>query len=146
MVLPALLTVVALVALATAAGLVGRARTGRVRRAPTDRVDVAALGVAAASGERATLLQFSTAMCAPCVSTARLLAGLAAETPGVAHVDVGLEELPHLADRFGILQTPTTLLLDAEGVVRGRIAGAPRPHEVRRSLEHLLEVPDVPIR
>src|SRR3954451_18065399 len=45
-------------------------------------------------GERATLLQFSSAFCAPCRATRRTLADVAGLVPGVVHVEVDAE--PHL--------------------------------------------------
>ncbi|MGH3444305.1 MAG: thioredoxin family protein, partial [Nocardioidaceae bacterium] len=42
-------------------------------------------------GERATLLQFSSAFCAPCRVTRRVLADVAQVVPGVAHVEVDAE-------------------------------------------------------
>ena len=41
-------------------------------------------------GSRATLLQFSSAFCAPCRATRRVLAEIAEVVPGVAHVEVDL--------------------------------------------------------
>jgi len=40
-------------------------------------------------GERATLLQFSSAFCAPCRATRRILADVSSAVPGVAHVRPG---------------------------------------------------------
>lgn len=134
----AALLLLGLVALTTATGLVLRARAGRVRRARgADLLTPAEVG-AAAFGDRATLVQFSTAFCAQCPGTARVLGGIAAEHPGVEHVDVDLGARPELADRFGVLQTPTTLLLDAHGTVRGRIGGPARPAEVRGAIDRIL--------
>jgi thiol-disulfide isomerase/thioredoxin len=123
----------ALVLASTAAGFVHRARTGRVRAA-SGRITAAALGATGPLGRRATLVQFSTPTCATCPGTARLLAGLAAEHPGVLHLEVDLTRHPDVADRFRVLQTPTTLLVDAGRSVRARIGGAPR----REALEHEL--------
>ncbi len=69
----------------------------------------------AARGERATLLQFSSAFCAPCRATRRILADVSSAVPGVAHVEVDAEEHLDLVRRLGILRTPTTLVLDAAG-------------------------------
>jgi thiol-disulfide isomerase/thioredoxin len=134
----ALLTVVALVALATVLGLVWRARNGRLRTADgAVRLAAADLG-AARLGSRATLVQFSTEFCAQCPGTARVLAGIAAEHDGVDHLDVDLTTRPQLARRFDVLQTPTTLLVDGAGRVRGRISGAARPTDVRDALDLIL--------
>jgi thiol-disulfide isomerase/thioredoxin len=127
-----------LVAVATLLGLVWRARTGRARTARTGEV-VAPEDIGAGSfGDRATLLQFSTQVCAPCRSTARVLEGVAGEHDGVRHVEVDLTERPELADRFRVLQTPTTLVLDGAGAVRARIGGAARPGDVRTTLDRII--------
>jgi thiol-disulfide isomerase/thioredoxin len=133
----------ALVLLATALGLLTRLRDGRIRRPGSAARLVPAEVGADRFGERATLLQFSTELCAPCRATNRLLAGTAAGRPGVAHVDVDLTRQPRLADRFRILQTPTTLLLDSTGAVRARIGGVPREAALLSTLDALLEDPHV---
>ena len=42
-----------------------------------------------------------------------------------------------LVEEFGILRTPTVLVLDREGVVRHRIVGAARKDEVLDALEQV---------
>lgn len=85
-------------------------------------------------GERATLLQFSSAFCAPCRATRRVLADVAAAVPGVVHVEVDAEQHLDVVRRLGILRTPTTLVLDADGVERARAAGAPTKVQVLSQL------------
>ena len=89
-------------------------------------IDLSELGSASVLGERATLLQFSTQFCSICPGTARLLKTVAEASDSVTHVEVDLSDRPDLANRFAVLQTPTTLILDADGVPRARIGGAPR--------------------
>lgn len=129
----------ALVVLTSVLGLVARARTGRVSRADPASISPESLGLAGGFGPRATLVQFSTEFCAPCRATARLLDRVAAESDGVAHVEIDLTRDPALARRFQVLQTPTTLIVDAEGVARARIGGAPQPGALRDRLHRLLE-------
>jgi thiol-disulfide isomerase/thioredoxin len=81
-------------------------------------------------GEKATLLQFSSAFCAPCRATRRVLADVALAVPGVAHVEVDAEHHLELVRRLGVLRTPTTLVLDARGVEFTRATGAPRKEQV----------------
>lgn len=81
-------------------------------------------------GERATLLQFSSAFCAPCRATRRILADVAETVPGVVHVEIDAEHHLELVRRLGILRTPTTLVLDAAGREVTRAAGAPRTEQV----------------
>jgi thiol-disulfide isomerase/thioredoxin len=123
-----------LVALATALGFVWRARTGRVRELIGDIVRLPEVPLRG----RATLLQFSTEVCAPCVPTRRVLGEIAASTDGVSHIDFDLTHRPDIAARFNVLQTPTTLILDATGAVRARIGGAPRQADVRSALATIL--------
>ncbi|WP_431277571.1 TlpA family protein disulfide reductase [Leifsonia poae] len=139
----ALAVLLGLVAAATGAGLVWRSRTGRVRTSRSnERITAHEVG-AASFGTNATLLQFSTEFCAPCRATARVLAEIEGERAGVAHREIDLTHRPDLANRFGILQTPTTLILDGAGTVRARIGGAARVDDVRSTLDDLLRSPHV---
>jgi thiol-disulfide isomerase/thioredoxin len=85
-------------------------------------------------GSRATLLQFSSAFCAPCRATRRVLAEVAEVVPGVAHVEIDAEQHLDLVRRLGVLRTPTTLVLDAQGREVTRAAGAPRKEQVLAAL------------
>ena len=137
--------VVAVVA-ASAFGLFRAARDGRfrgthaVRGAEADVAPAASQSVLAGAdiehelGERATLLQFSTAFCAPCRATRRVLAEVAEVVPGVAHVEVDAEHHLDLVRRLGVLRTPTTLVLDADGREVSRAAGAPTKDAVLATL------------
>jgi thiol-disulfide isomerase/thioredoxin len=127
--------VVAAVALATALGLLWRARAGRVRSDGRELAEVASAH--GDLGARATLLQFSTEFCSPCRATARLLGDLAGRRDGLAYVEVDLTDRPDLAQRLNILQTPTTFVLDARGRSRARIGGAPRLPELLATLDAL---------
>jgi thiol-disulfide isomerase/thioredoxin len=86
-------------------------------------------------GERATLLQFSSAFCAPCRATRRVLSDVAGVVPGVAHVEVDAEQHLDLVRRLGIARTPTTLVLDAAGREVTRASGPPRKEQVLAALE-----------
>ena len=99
---------------------------GRVRKVSgREVVRAKEIGVTAL-GSKATLLQFSTEVCAPCRATARVLdRARRASTSRVEHVDLDITHRPDLAARFSVLQTPTTLILDRDGTVRARIGGAP---------------------
>ena len=85
-------------------------------------------------GERATLLQFSSAFCAPCRATRRVLADVADATPGITHIDVDAEHHLDVVRRLGVLRTPTTLVLDAHGRELGRASGVPTKDLVLRAL------------
>ncbi|MBB4899782.1 thiol-disulfide isomerase/thioredoxin [Streptomyces griseostramineus] len=96
------------------------------------RLEAAELG--ARLGERATLVQFSTAFCAPCRATRRVLGEVAGMVPGVAHVEIDAEARLELVRRLGILRTPTVLVLDADGRVVQRAVGQPRKADVIAAL------------
>ncbi len=122
-------------AAASAYGVLYRRRSGRVRVRGRDgdkRVGAAELGEGL--GERATLVQFSSAFCAPCRATRRVLADVAEMVPGVAHVEIDAEEHLDLVRRLDILKTPTVLVLDAEGRIVRRATGQPRKADVIAAL------------
>ena len=108
-----------------------RDRAGREHRLRLTPADIGALG------ERATLLQFSSAFCTPCRATRVILGEVSATTPGVIHIDIDAEERLELVRKVGILSTPTTLILDSKGFEIARAVGAPRKAQVLASLEAL---------
>ncbi|MWK34544.1 thioredoxin [Actinomadura sp. J1-007] len=85
-------------------------------------------------GERATLLQFSSAFCAPCRATRRVLGEVAEMVDGVSHVELDAEAHLALVRRFNVLRTPTVLVLDREGNVLRRASGQPRKADVIAAL------------
>ena len=144
----AVAVLVGVLALATALGLVLRARTGRARptrtndtRTTTTDPTTADLAPAEAFGTEATLVQFSTPTCARCPATRRQLDALAAEHPGVTRLEIDLAERPELARRFAVMQTPTVLLLDRGRAVHTRFGGPPRPAELTAALDAVLPAP-----
>jgi thiol-disulfide isomerase/thioredoxin len=104
------------------------------RRPMTPWTHVAAAVPSAQLGERATLLQFSSAFCAPCRATRRTLSDVAGLVPGVAHVEVDAEHHLDLVRTLGIVRTPTTLVLDSGGREVTRATGAPRRDQVLAAL------------
>ncbi len=102
---------------------------GQVR---VNRLDIAQLGVEL--GERATLVQFSSAFCQPCRATRRTLAEVAAMVEGVAHVEIDAEAHLTLVRALDISATPTVLVLDASGRIVGRATGQPRTVDVVAAL------------
>ena len=129
-----LLIVGGAVVLALAFGLYRRATDGRARAVATaTRLTAGDLG--ADLGDRATFVQFSTAVCAPCRTTRAVLGAVAAGNDDVVHVDA--ESRLELVERFDVTRTPTVLVLDGDGVVRHRIVGAPRRADVLGALAAL---------
>ncbi|WP_055699783.1 MULTISPECIES: thioredoxin family protein [Streptomyces] len=90
-------------------------------------------------GERATLVQFSSAFCQPCRATRRVLADVAAMVPGVSHVEIDAEERLALVRELRVLKTPTVLVLDAAGREVRRAAGQPRKADVIAALGQAVE-------
>lgn len=138
---------VAAVVLAVAFGLLrlltdGRFRgTHKVKGAPaTDAHPVSVLhgeDIEHELGSRATLLQFSSAFCAPCRATRRTLSDVAGLVDGVEHVEIDAEHHLELVRRLGILRTPTTLVLDEHGREVTRAQGAPTKEQVLTALSRI---------
>ena len=89
-------------------------------------------------GERATLVQFSSAFCAPCRATRRVLTEVAGLVPGVSHVEIDAEDHLDLVRELDILKTPTVLVLDAEGRIVRRASGQPRKADIIAALGEAL--------
>jgi thiol-disulfide isomerase/thioredoxin len=122
----------AVLVLATASGFAWRRRDGRMRESAVPRLTEADLGQPL--GARATLLQFSSAFCAPCRATRQLLADVAGRSDGVAHVEVDVATRMDLARQLDIRRTPTVLVLGPRGQVTCRASGLPRRAEVVAAL------------
>ncbi|MEE1664814.1 TlpA family protein disulfide reductase [Streptomyces sp. NPDC003631] len=130
-----LVVCVAVLVLASAYGVLHRRRSGRVRvRGRDDGKRLGAAELGDGLGERATLVQFSSAFCAPCRATRRTLTEVAAMVPGVTHVEIDAEQRLELVRALDILKTPTVLVLDAEGRIVRRATGQPRKADVIAAL------------
>lgn len=118
----------AVLVLALAGGFVWRRRDGRLTEARQQMLTVADVGQPL--GARATLLQFSSAFCAPCRATRQLLADVAARTDGVAHVELDVADRLDLVRRLDIRRTPTVFVLGPQGQIARRASGLPRRDDV----------------
>lgn len=132
-----LLVLAGVVLAATAAGLVMRARAGQARDVVSgDRLRAAELG--APLGREATFVQFSSPTCTSCRGVRRVLGELVDEElaggRAVTHVELDATERLDLARRFGIMRTPTVLVLDPAGAVVRRVSGALTPAQARAAL------------
>lgn len=133
-----LVVAVGALAVATAVGLWWRARNGRVRAASSGvavtpgEVSTADLGVAL--GTRATLVQFSSAFCAPCRGTRQVLADVARMVDGVNHVEIDAQARLDLVRKLDVRRTPTTFVLSPDGHVTHRASGQPRKADVIAAL------------
>lgn len=118
----------------------GRIRTGRAAK-PTPADELPEPIRAALDPDAAvTLVQLSTTFCTSCRQAEKLLTTFAAETPGVAHIELDVTDEPAVATKVGVMRTPTTLALTADGTELLRVGGVPRretlldalrPHLVR---------------
>lgn len=114
-----------------------RGRETEVREQGTGRV-LGADELGAGLGERATLVQFSTAFCQPCRATRRTLAEVAAMVDGVAHIEIDAEDHLDLVRELDVVRTPTVLVLDGKGRVVRMAAGQPRRADVIAALGRAL--------
>ena len=124
-----LIALVVVLAAASAAGVALRQRQGRFhqpapghdRPSSADALSAADLG--APLGARATLVQFSTEVCAYCGPARALLTEVARERDGVSFVEIDAAERMDLTRRLRVLSTPTVLVLDALGGITSRASG-----------------------
>jgi thiol-disulfide isomerase/thioredoxin len=119
-----LVAVAAVLVIGIVVGLWRRRKDGRMSEAadhvaPSIRV---ALGVEPAP---VTLLQFSSAFCAPCRAVRRISAEVAGLIPGVQHIEVDAESHLDEVRALNIWRTPTLLVLDADGRITKRATGVP---------------------
>ncbi len=148
-----LIALAAALLVATALGVALRRRAGRFRspRASTagtagtaNRAEAGALTEAdlgSSLGAHATLVQFSTAFCAPCRPTRQVLAQVAAMADGVTHVEIDAASRLDLVQRLRINSTPTTLVLGPDGAVIRRAVGLPRKADVIAALGPVISGP-----
>ncbi len=133
---PSLTGLAAALAVALAVGLAWRRGSGRLRKAGGERIAAADLG--SPLGSRATLVQFSSAFCAPCRATRRTLSDVAGMIDGVAYIEVDAQSRLALVRRLNILRTPTVLVLDPAGRIRRRASGQPRRADVIAALGEVI--------
>ena len=103
----------------------------------SERLSVQQIGaqqIGASLGERATLVQFSSAFCAPCRATRALLTDVASGLEGVEAVEIDAESHLDLVRELDVMRTPTTFVLDARGMIVTRAAGLPKRDQVLRVL------------
>ena len=80
-----------------------------------------------------TVVQFSTAFCAPCRATKARLQQLQATRPGLAVVQVDAESHLDEVRELDVRRTPTLFYLDRDGRLIGRSSGAPAAGGADRS-------------
>jgi hypothetical protein len=139
-----LIVLAVVLAAATGAGLVLRKRRGKFNAAPSvgravDPVVLTAGELGAPLGPRATLVQFSTELCANCPPTRRMLGQVALDRAGVELVEVDAAARLDLARRLNVYATPTILVLGPDGAIASRASGQPRKADVLAAVDSLLE-------
>ena len=126
---------VIVLAIASAYGLWYQRSRGAIRTAkavPGHRLGADVLGEAL--GSRATMVQFSSAFCAPCRATHALLSQMVLAMEDVKHIHIDAESHLELVRQLDIRSTPTTLFLNSDGIEVGRAAGTPKREQVLTAL------------
>lgn len=124
------IVVLLVLALASGFGLYRKYSEGRVRS--TEQSIDHGIGEL---GEKGTILQFSSAFCAPCRAAKVISGEVAAIVPGVKHIEIDAESNLDLVRTFNVMRTPTLFVLDKQGRVSARIAGVPRKNELLIALD-----------
>ena len=142
-----LIALAAALLVATVLGVAMRRRAGQFRppspgtsAKPAGALTEADLG--AGLGRQATLVQFSTAFCAPCRPTRQILAQVADMVDGVTHVEIDAAARMDLVQRLRINSTPTVLVLDSDGAIVKRATGLPRKADVIAALGPVVRAED----
>jgi thiol-disulfide isomerase/thioredoxin len=130
-----LLIAVAVLAVAAVAGLIWRVRSGRLHVSEPARVPA---GILPEPAGAVTLLQFSSATCAPCRQVRAACADLAGGLNGVRHVEIDAEERLDAARALNVWRLPTLLVVDREGRVARRAVGVPDRTELKAAVTEVL--------
>lgn len=136
-----LAVLVGTLALVAVAGLVLRARDGRLRTGGTASGGWAFVEHRPGVGERVLLLQLSSPICTPCRQTAALLTDLTARTPGLVHREIDVADRPDVAGELGVMRTPTVVAFDRGGNELLRVSGVPRIADLTAELDPELRGP-----
>lgn len=121
---------VVVLSVATVFGLWWRSRNGRITEGKSvESSNWSALGFDP-SEAKVTLVQFSSAFCAPCRATRVILDDVARVVPGVRHVEVDAESHLDTVRALDIRRTPTVLFVGPDGEITQRASGQPRKAEV----------------
>ncbi|WP_225918788.1 TlpA family protein disulfide reductase [Actinocatenispora comari] len=143
-----LVVAVVVLAAATVVGLLWQRRNGRLRAVegggPVPEQDAEA-GVLARLGVPAdapvTLLQFSSAFCAPCRATRRICAEVSERLDGVVHLEVDAESHLDEVRALNVLRTPTLFVIGAGRQIVQRASGAPTKPQLIAAVAPLLTEP-----
>ncbi|MDX6418606.1 MAG: hypothetical protein QOG28_3226 [Trebonia sp.] len=143
-----LIALVVVLAAASAAGFVLRKRQGRFHPGtpgqPSSSDGLSAADLGAPLGPRATLVQFSTEVCAYCGPTRELLTEVARERDGVSFVEIDAADRMDLTRRLHVLSTPTVLVLDALGGITSRASGPLRKADLLTAVAAVVDAGGAP--
>ena len=88
-----------------------------------------------------TFLQFSSEFCQPCRVTTRVLDEVTDSFPAICHIELDVAEHLDLVKTYGVMRTPTTLIIDKEGTVHFRAVGVPKRADLTNAVSALTEIP-----
>ena len=135
---------IALIAVATLAGLVYRFFRGRghsvsgAQCIKLEKLKILKDGEEITKfGKEATVVLFSTEYCGQCPAVRRSLAKLEYRKGGLLFIEVDITNRINLAAHFNISQTPTMFILNPAGEIRFRIGGTPKPTTIETELKKL---------
>jgi thiol-disulfide isomerase/thioredoxin len=131
----ALTVLVAALGIAYVIGRMLALRSGALKEVQAAEVNVSDLGLSITGP---TIVHFTAPWCGPCATVRRVVDGVCAELPAVAHVEIDMDANPEAARRLSVLSLPTTFIFDAHGYQRYRATGVPKAADLRSALEPLL--------
>jgi len=120
-----LLIAAAVLAVTTVAGLVWRRRAGRLHATAASASPRLPAGLVPVSGAAVTLVQFSSATCAPCRQVRAVCEDVAGGLSDVRHVELDAEAHLDAVRELSIWRVPTLLVVDRDGRVARRTVGVP---------------------
>lgn len=134
-----LIACVVVLVLAGAFGMLWKRRNGQMTAARTGGDVLTAAEIGGPLGGRATLVQFSSAFCAPCRATRVILGDVVSQLDGVTHVEIDAESHLDLVRKLDIRRTPTVLVLGPDGRIARRASGRPTKSGVLAAVGSVLE-------
>lgn len=139
------IALLAVLIVVTPLGLAWSRRQGKLRspgprstRPGAGRATLSAADLRDDLGPRATLVQFSSAFCAPCRATRQILGEVAGMLDGVRHIEIDAEARLDLVRRLNIYATPTVVVLGPDGTIARQASGQPRKADVIAALGDLM--------
>ena len=136
-----LIACVVVLAVAGAFGMLWKRRNGQMTAARTSGDTLTAAEIGGPLGSQATLVQFSSAFCAPCRATRMILNDVTSQLDGVTHVEIDAESHLDLVRKLDIRRTPTVLVLGPDGRIARRASGRPTKSDVLAAAMSVMQNP-----